>query len=79
MIARDRPDVRQARDEVAASHATVNAIIEPAPAGIFVVDADLSLTVWNPACEELFGWTAAGMLIYAFYGYHHSELRKSGR
>ncbi len=28
---------------------------------------------------RLLGWTAVGMLVYAFYGYHHSELRKSGR
>ncbi len=62
VIARDRSEERQARDEVAASHATVHAIVEPAPAGIFAVDADLTLTVWNPACEELFGWTAAEVL-----------------
>jgi APA family basic amino acid/polyamine antiporter len=28
---------------------------------------------------RLIGWTAIGMLIYAFYGFRHSELRKSGR
>ena len=28
---------------------------------------------------RLIAWTAIGMLIYAFYGYQHSELRKAGR
>jgi APA family basic amino acid/polyamine antiporter len=28
---------------------------------------------------RLAGWTAIGVLIYVFYGFRHSELRKGGR
>jgi PAS domain S-box-containing protein len=62
VIARDRSDARRASEEIAASQATVNAIVAPAPAGIFAVDADLVVTVWNPACEALFGWSADQVL-----------------
>jgi len=28
---------------------------------------------------RLLGWTVIGFLIYALYGFRHSELRKAGR
>ena len=57
-IARDRSDVHAARRQVAASEATMSAIVDPAPVAIFVVDDDGAVTVWNEACAELFGWTS---------------------
>ena len=38
---------------------TARAVIECAAAAIIAVGADRRVTVWNPAAEKLFGWTAA--------------------
>jgi basic amino acid/polyamine antiporter, APA family len=35
--------------------------------------AQLPLTTW----VRFFGWLAAGALIYVFYGYRHSRLRRA--
>jgi basic amino acid/polyamine antiporter, APA family len=35
--------------------------------------AQLPLTTW----VRFFGWLAAGVLIYVFYGYRHSRLRRA--
>jgi PAS domain S-box-containing protein len=37
------------------------AVIASSPNAVVAVDRDLSVLVWNPAAERLFGWTAAEM------------------
>jgi PAS domain S-box-containing protein len=39
--------------------ATARAVLECAADAIIAVGADRTVTVWNPAAERLFGWTAA--------------------
>src|SRR3712207_3250856 len=34
-------------------------VLAQVPVAVSVSDLDTHLTVWNPACERLFGWTAA--------------------
>jgi PAS domain S-box-containing protein len=55
-VARDRSDVHAARQQIATSEATVNAIVEPAPVAIFTVDRNGDVAIWNEACVALFGW-----------------------
>ena len=38
---------------------TARAVIEFAADAIIAVGADRRVTIWNPAAEQLFGWTAA--------------------
>ena len=41
------------------SEAALRSIVQSSPLPIFAVDAAGTVHVWNRACEELFGWTAA--------------------
>ena len=43
-----------------------------------LVCTGMMLSLPHDTWVRLAGWTAVGMLIYAFYGFRHSELRKSG-
>jgi PAS domain S-box/diguanylate cyclase (GGDEF) domain len=45
----------KARDR---SEAAFRTLVRSAPAAIYAVDVDGNLQLWNPGCEELFGWTA---------------------
>ena len=40
------------------SETTLRTVVRAAPAAIFAVDADGRIQLWNPGCEELFGWSA---------------------
>ncbi len=42
----------QTRSEVLA------ALVDAAPVAILALDLDKRITMWNPACERMFGWTA---------------------
>jgi diguanylate cyclase (GGDEF)-like protein/PAS domain S-box-containing protein len=64
--ARDVTDRHDALESMAAlnvslqrSNETLGAIVGSSPLGIFALDADGAVTLWNPACERMFGWTAA--------------------
>ncbi|HET7435903.1 MAG TPA: PAS domain S-box protein [Thermoanaerobaculia bacterium] len=48
-------ELRESRDALAA-------LIEAAPVAIAVVDRERRLTLWNPAAEAMFGYTAAEVL-----------------
>ncbi len=39
--------------------ATLRAIIDGSPLAVIATDLDRKVTLWNPASERLFGWTAA--------------------
>jgi APA family basic amino acid/polyamine antiporter len=44
-----------------------------------LVCTGMMLSLPKDTWVRLLGWTAIGFAIYAFYGFRHSELRKSGR
>ena len=53
-------ELREANERLAEAHALVSAIIEHAPAvAIQSYDAEGRITLWNPASERLYGYTAA--------------------
>jgi diguanylate cyclase (GGDEF)-like protein/PAS domain S-box-containing protein len=52
---------RQSRAEFA-GFATDRAVVENAPLALWGFDQDRLVCLWNPACEELLGWTAAETL-----------------
>ncbi len=50
----------QAREEALRdADATLNAIIAASPLAVMATDLDRKVTLWNPAAERVFGWTAA--------------------
>lgn len=54
-------DVSEAEFEIEARHrsdATLHTLVRSAPAAIYAVGVDGTIVLWNPGCEELFGWTA---------------------
>jgi PAS domain S-box-containing protein len=57
-----RQDVQIARDARDVHHATVRAVVECAADAIVAVDRDFAVTVWNPAAERMFGWSAAEVI-----------------
>ena len=38
------------------------ALVDSSPVAILVLDLDKNVTMWNPACERMFGWTEAELL-----------------
>ncbi len=53
---------RIAEDARARSDSALLALVQASPLAIYSVEADLSLQLWNNACEELFGWPATEVL-----------------
>ncbi len=56
-ILRNITQRKQAEDELRSSKQTLEALFNAAPLAIMAVDTDLQVTLWNPAAEEIFGWT----------------------
>jgi PAS domain S-box-containing protein len=48
--------------ELRAAHRRLEELVADAPLAIMVLDDDLRVLVWNPACEEMFQWTAGEVL-----------------
>jgi len=53
---------RSAEDRLAERTAYLNALIETAPLGIVAMDAELNITLCNPAFERLFGYPEAEII-----------------
>jgi PAS domain S-box-containing protein len=54
----DVTERRQAEERLRGAHQMLAALVEGSSLAIVGVDADLIVTLWNPAAERLFGWTA---------------------
>jgi PAS domain S-box-containing protein len=54
----DIDDRKQAEEALRASEDRLRAIIEASPLAIVEVGADERVRLWNPAAEQLYGWTA---------------------
>jgi len=40
----------------------LEALVEAAPVAILTLDLDMRVTMWNPACEKIFGWSEREVL-----------------
>ncbi|MGZ8733902.1 MAG: PAS domain-containing protein, partial [Acidimicrobiia bacterium] len=58
----DVTERRSAEDARARSDSALLALVQASPLAIHSVEADLSVQLWNNACEELFGWSAGEVL-----------------
>ncbi len=58
----DVTERRSAEDARARSDSALLALVQASPLAIYSVEADLSVQLWNNACEEMFGWSADEVL-----------------
>jgi len=58
----DVTERRSAEDARARSDSALLALVQASPLAIYSVEVDLSVQLWNNACEELFGWSAGEVL-----------------
>ncbi len=58
----DVTELRQAQENLRQAHQQLDALIQASPLGIVALDSKGRVTLWNPACERLFGWTQAEAL-----------------
>ena len=49
---------KAAEQDLAATHATLHAIVAASPIAINAIDASRRVTIWNPAAERMLGWSA---------------------
>jgi PAS domain S-box-containing protein len=59
---RDHTDRNQAEEALRQSNETLTALINAAPLAIMAVDPEGKVTMWNPAAERIFCWTASEVL-----------------
>ncbi len=55
-------DRKRAEAALLESNAALRALIESSPLAIISINADKTITLWNPAAERMFGWKAAEVL-----------------
>jgi PAS domain S-box-containing protein len=61
-ITRDMTERRATEEVLRRAGLTLNAVFEASPAAIIAIDLDINCTLWNPAAERIFGWTASEVL-----------------
>jgi PAS domain S-box-containing protein len=59
---RDHTERKQAEEALRESNETLRALINASPLAIMAIDAESKVTMWNPAAEEIFGWTEGEVL-----------------
>jgi two-component system, cell cycle sensor histidine kinase and response regulator CckA len=57
-IAEDVTEAHRAQERLRRSEELLSAIIDASPAAIITVDLERRVRIWNPAAEEIFGWSA---------------------
>jgi two-component system cell cycle sensor histidine kinase/response regulator CckA len=55
----DRRRLRSTEDELRRTQSLTRAVFDASPLPVIVVNPQGTVTLWNPAAERLFGWTAA--------------------
>jgi PAS domain S-box-containing protein len=55
-------DLQAANEELRVSNEIRNAVIRSSPLAIWAVDLEGRVTFWNPAAEQIFGWTEADLI-----------------
>ena len=61
-VARDITDAKSAERALREGAARMRALIETAVDGVILIDARGAVLIFNPACEELFGYSAAEVI-----------------
>jgi PAS domain S-box-containing protein len=59
---RDHTERKQAEEALRESNETLRALINASPLAIMAIDVESKVTMWNPAAEEIFGWTEGEVL-----------------
>ena len=54
--------LRRAEEELRGANRALSALIDASPVAIVAVDPELKVLTWNPAAEQVFGYTAAEMV-----------------
>ena len=70
--------VRERTAELAEASALLLALVDSSPIAIIVVARDLTVKVWNPAAERIFGWTRDELMdqpLPAAFGSAHTGFR----
>jgi PAS domain S-box-containing protein len=57
-VIRDMTEQSTIQKELMATNARLNTLINMSPLSIIVFDKDRKITLWNPAAESMYGWTA---------------------
>ncbi len=57
-VIRDMTEQSAIQKELMATNARLNTLINMSPLSIIVFDKDRKITLWNPAAESMYGWTA---------------------
>jgi PAS domain S-box-containing protein len=58
----DITDRKQAQQELQQTLQTLQTIVDASPLPIVVIEPDMTVKLWNPAAERLFGWSEAEVL-----------------
>ena len=53
----DISEMKRAQALIENTTKTLQALIDTSPAGIVVMDVHSNITLWNPGCEKIYGWT----------------------
>ncbi len=53
----DISDLKAAQEELQSTNSALEAIVEASPLAIIAIKPDKSVAMWNPAAEQLFGWS----------------------
>ena len=61
-IASDITEQRKVLTELQSTTKKLKAIFDASPVGILVLDPQFNVTIWNPACEKIFGWSEREVL-----------------
>jgi two-component system, cell cycle sensor histidine kinase and response regulator CckA len=57
-VVEDESQRHEAEEALKEANRMLNAVIQSSPLAITVLDRDMSIRMWNPAAEAMFGWTA---------------------
>jgi two-component system, cell cycle sensor histidine kinase and response regulator CckA len=66
VVAHDVTERKRAEARLRESTALLNAVVDDSPVAIIAVNSDLEIIRWNPAAEQLLGWTSQEVIGTSF-------------
>ncbi len=61
-VTRDVSDRKRAEDSLVSTSDVLEAMIQASPLAVLGLDREARVTLWNPAAERIFGWSASEVL-----------------